>query len=169
MFTPADFRVDWQDNTATCPQGRTSMPGRTGANNGKPIVRFPFAAADCRPCPVRTRCTRSSDPDRPRTLAVPPREQHLLRQSATAAQTTDHWWQRYRARAGIEGTISQLVRAFGARRARYRGLDKTHVQHTLTAMACNLARLGDWYDPRPKTPRPGTRIHALCQAQGLAA
>jgi transposase len=35
------------------------------------------------------------------------------------------WKQRYRVRAGIEGTLSQGVRAFGMRKSRYIGLAKT--------------------------------------------
>ncbi|MFD9823067.1 transposase [Streptomyces violascens] len=40
-------------------------------------------------------------------------------------QATDAWHDRYATRAGVEGTISQAVRAFGLRRCRYRGLAKT--------------------------------------------
>jgi transposase len=50
----------------------------------------------------------------------------------------------YRLRAGVEGTISQGVRAFGLRQARYRGLAKTHLQGVATAAAINLARMDDW-------------------------
>ena len=35
----------------------------------------------------------------------------------------------YARRAGIEGTLSQGVQAFGLRRSRYEGLGKTHLQH----------------------------------------
>ncbi|WP_308130325.1 IS1182 family transposase [Kitasatospora aureofaciens] len=167
MFTIADFHIDWESNTATCPQGQTSRPGRPGTASGRPHVRFPFTVADCRTCPLRPRCTRSTDPDHARQLIVPPRERHELRHDAAVEQQSDTWRARYRARAGIEGTISQLVRSFGARRTRYTGLAKTHTQHVLTGMACNLARLGDWYDPHPKAPRPGTRVRTLCEARGL--
>ena len=44
-------------------------------------------------------------------------------------------------RAGVEGTISQAVGAFGLRRARYCGQPKTHLQHVLTAVAVNFVRL----------------------------
>jgi IS5 family transposase len=47
-------------------------------------------------------------------------------------------------RAGIEATLSQHVRACGLRRSRHRGLARTHVQHVLTALACNLTRVADW-------------------------
>lgn len=61
----------------------------------------------------------------------------------------------YAQRAGIEGTLSQGVRAFGLRRSRYRGLAKTHLQHVATAAAVNLERLAAWFKA---TPRAATRI-----------
>ena len=57
--------------------------------------------------------------------------------------TTEAGRRLYARRAGIEGTISQGVRAFGLRRARYRGLAKTHLQHVATAAAINFGRLSD--------------------------
>ena len=44
------------------------------------------------------------------------------------------------------------MRACGLRRARYRGLAKTHLQHVLTAAALNVRRLGAWWDGRPFAP-----------------
>jgi hypothetical protein len=59
----------------------------------------------------------------------------------------------YKRRAGIEGTMSQAAFAFGMRRTRYRGLQKTHLHHLATAMAINLQRFVNWlWDiPRVKT------------------
>lgn len=48
-------------------------------------------------------------------------------------------------RAGIEGTMSQGVRAFELRRTRYIGLARTHLQHILTAVAMNIVRLVAWW------------------------
>ncbi len=55
----------------------------------------------------------------------------------------------YAPRGGVEGTLSQAVRAFGLRRASYRGLAKTHVQAVATAAALNLVRLDAWLAGRP--------------------
>jgi transposase len=55
----------------------------------------------------------------------------------------------------VEGTISQGVRAFGLRKARYLGNAKVHLQHILTAAAMNLARLFAWIS---EVPLAGTRI-----------
>jgi len=43
-------------------------------------------------------------------------------------------------RNAIEGTQSELVRAHGLRRARYRGLAKAKLQNYFVGAACNLKR-----------------------------
>jgi transposase len=66
----------------------------------------------------------------------------------------------YARRSGIEGTISQGVRSFGLRRARYRGEAKTHLQHVATAAAINVSRISDWLDGEP---REGTRTSCFAR------
>src|SRR5687767_3236123 len=56
--------------------------------------------------------------------------------------------QTYAQRAGVEGTLSQGVRAFGLRQARYRGLAKTHLQDVAMAAAINAGRLVNWLNDR---------------------
>jgi transposase len=67
----------------------------------------------------------------------------------------------YARRAGIEGTLSQGVRAFGLRRTRYRGLEKTHVQHVATAAAINIDRTVAWLDARSPAKTRTSRFAAL--------
>ena len=50
----------------------------------------------------------------------------------------------YALRAGVEATISQAIRGFGLRRARYIGSAKVALQHLATAAAINLVRLVRW-------------------------
>ncbi|WP_420708690.1 transposase [Streptomyces sp. NRRL S-1813] len=50
---------------------------------------------------------------------------------ARAAQGTPEWRERYAARNGIEQTISQAIRSTVLRQCRYRGLDRTALQHQL--------------------------------------
>jgi hypothetical protein len=57
--------------------------------------------------------------------------------------------QRYRARAGIEGTISQAVALTGIRKARYAGIGKVHLEHIFAAIAVNLARVDAWWKGTP--------------------
>jgi IS5 family transposase len=54
----------------------------------------------------------------------------------------------YARRAGIEGTMAQAVR-HGARRARYRGLSKTSLEHAFMAVALNLIRLHAYWTGTP--------------------
>jgi transposase len=51
----------------------------------------------------------------------------------------------------VEGTVSQAAFALDMRRTRYRGLDKTHLQHIATAAAINLQRLVDWLLEIPRS------------------
>jgi transposase len=153
-FDVLSFTIDWDARTATCPQGRQSHHWRAGKDeSGHPINQIAFAKEDCLACPCRSHCTQSTAG--PRTLTVRPHAEHLALQAARARQDTDTFKDRYRTRAGIEGTLSQGVRACGLRRSRYRGLAKTALQHIATAAAINLQRLDDWWT---ETPRARTRV-----------
>ena len=67
----------------------------------------------------------------------------------------------YAQRQGVESTLSQGVRAFGLRQARYRGLAKTGLQNVATAAALNLDRLTAWLAQRPLAPTRISRFAAL--------
>ena len=71
------------------------------------------------------------------------------------------WYQLYAQRQGVERTLSQGVRAFGLRQARYRGLAKTGLQNGATAAALNLDRLAAWLAHRPLAPTRISRFAAL--------
>lgn len=68
---------------------------------------------------------------------------------ARAQQQTKDWNTDYALRAGVEGTIRQSTAVTGIRRARYRGLTKTHLDHIYSAAALNLIRLHAWWNGRP--------------------
>jgi transposase len=118
-----------------------------------------FARADCTPCPLRTRCTRSKQ--EPRIIGLLPREQHEALQAARRRQETEEFRQQYAARAGIEGTHEQAVRRCGLRRCRYIGQAKAHLQHVLTAAALNVIRLDDWWAGAPVSRTRCSRFAAL--------
>jgi transposase len=75
---------------------------------------------------------------------VRPQAQYRRLQAARQREQTAAYQAEYAKRAGVEGTISQAVRACGVRRARYVGAVKTHLQHVLTAAAINFLRIGHW-------------------------
>jgi transposase len=92
---------------------------------------------------------------------------HEALQAARQRAQTEEFKEHYKKRAGIEGTISQGVRAFGLRRSRYVGQAKTALQHIAIAVAINLVRLGAWW----KGMTPGTtRVSAFARVmQPVAA
>ena len=54
-------------------------------------------------------------------------------------------------RSAIEGTISELTRAHGLRRSRYRGFAKAELQNLFIATACNIKR---WLQSLAHLPCP---------------
>jgi transposase len=85
-----------------------------------------------------------------RTLTIRPQAQYLALQAARQRQATKAYALAYAQRAGSEATMSQGVRTFGLRRARYVGLAKVHLQHLLTAAALNFVRVGLWLVGAPR-------------------
>jgi transposase len=78
-------------------------------------------------------------------ISLRPKTEYELLKAARDRQKTEEFKAKYKKRAGIEGTISQGVRAFSLRRSRYLGLAKTHLQHLATAAAINLTRVVSWW------------------------
>jgi len=76
---------------------------------------------------------------------------------ARVREGTEDFKKEYSRRAGIEGTISEGVRAHGLRRSRYAGTAKTHLQHVASAAAINLVRINGWLMEKD---RAGTRASA---------
>ena len=159
-FDVAHFQVDWDAQHVTCPQGKTSVRwGETQTARGRTMVAVGFSAADCAACPTRALCTRAKTGAR--NLTLQPRAEHEAIQAARQRQQTTEFTAQYAPRAGIEGTLSQGIRAFGLRQARYRGLAKTHLQHVATATAINLVRLSDWLNQVPRTTTRRSRFATL--------
>jgi transposase len=145
-FASGDFALDWDGHRATCPGGQTSAEWRdTTSRHGTPVVTIRFARTVCQTCPVRPACTHGMA----RTLTLRPQAEHQALQTARTRLTSGEMAAGLAARAGIEGTISQMVAVGGVRRARYRGLPKLHLAHLLTAVAINLLRLVAWWEDRP--------------------
>ncbi len=126
-FTKADFAIDLEDRTVSCPAGWTVRLGQTGASFGRA----------CATCPLKDQCTSSKHG---RSIGVGPHEAALQR--ARAAEHDPGWRDDYRAtRPKVERKIAHLVRhAHGGRRARVRGRAKVGADFALLAAAANLAR-----------------------------
>jgi transposase len=160
------FTIDYDARTATCPQGQASHSWYESAIRGKPAVIVAFHARTCRACPARAQCTTARGG---RGLTLPPRELHDLQAAARAGQDGKDWQQDYRRRAGIEATISQAVTVTGTRRARYRGLAKTRLEHACAAVALNLWRLDAYWNDTPIDRTRTSHLARLDQGLRLAA
>jgi transposase len=117
---------------------------------------------DCHACPARPFCTQAQQQGR--RVRLPPQDQYEALTVARAWYASEEGIQGYQQRAGVEGTLSQGVRAFGLRRTRYRGLSKTHMQHVAIAAAINVDRIVAWLDERPRAQTRTSRFAALAPA-----
>jgi transposase len=147
-FRQTDFTLDVQTRQAVCPAGHIHQVWSEKQNpqGGPPQILIRFAGATCQACPFFGRCTQSPQG---RSLTLHPYRAALLARRAEAQ--TEAFRAKLHLRAGIEGTISELTRAHGLRKARYRGLLKQGVQDYFTAVAANLKRLARWW-AQPAVP-----------------
>jgi hypothetical protein len=136
-FSAADFVVSIETRQATCPAGKTNTRcGRLETEqSGKVSYRFEFGV-HCHACPLRVQCLGKDQ--RHRTLQVG--QYHTVLQARRQEQQTEAFKLKTRRRNAIEGTLSELVRAHGLRRARYLGLAKAGLQNFMVAAACNVKR-----------------------------
>jgi len=136
-FSVEDFVVLVEQRQATCPAGKTNTQGSRleEERTGKVSYRFEFGAHG-HACPLRSQCLGKDQ--RHRTLLVG--QHHTLLQARRQEQQTAAFKLKTRRRNAIEGTQSELVRAHGLRRARYRGLAKASWQSWMAATACNVKR-----------------------------
>jgi transposase len=149
-FAAEQFVIDWENQVATCPEGHTSISWSPAVDKRtNQVIKIKFSGRDCRFCPSREKCIRSTKPYPRRTVTVRPKEQYLALQAAREREATPEFKEEYAKRAGIEGTLSQGIRAFGLRRSRYIGHAKTHLQHVLTATAINFVRVDRWLSDVP--------------------
>jgi hypothetical protein len=141
-----------------CPQGKTSASWTPCTQRGTDAIVATFSADDCGPCPARGRCTTSSR-DR-HQLTVPPRDVAEAQAAARAEEKTISFQADYARRAGVEGTMHQAA-SHGARRARYRGLPKTRLDHAYMACALNLLRLHAYWTGTPLDRRRTSHLARL--------
>jgi transposase len=162
-YTPDQFEVDWERQQVRCPQGKEAARWQEYVEpEGRPYIIASFRRQDCQACPARPLCTQAQPQGR--RLRLPPQDQYEALAAARAWYASEEGIERYKQRAGVEGTLSQGVRAFGLRRTRYRGLPKTHMQHVAIAAAINVDRIVAWLDEHPRATTRVSRFAALAPA-----
>jgi hypothetical protein len=136
-FKLPDFTLDYAAKQAVCPNGNVSAKwvNRT-ERDGSRAFGITFRATDCAHCPLHADCTSAKGG---RTLHI--NEHYPLLAERRLAMANPAFRAELAHRAGIEATLSELVRVHGLRRHRYRGDAQRHHENLLKAAACNLKRL----------------------------
>ena len=144
-YDKAAFSVDFDARQATCPQGTASSTWSPCRQHHDEVIVVSWPKSACGPCPARKLCTSGQR----RQITLRPRDLHEALAAARAEQATAQWKARYAARAGVEGTMRQATHVTGIRRARYPGLPKTQLEHTIAATAINMIRLDAYWTGHP--------------------
>jgi len=130
------FEINIVRRKARCPGGfQSTQCSRINETGRKVVYRFEWSY-HCHGCPLRADCVPASQ--RHRTIVVG--KDHDLLQQRRREQLTPEFRQRMQQRNAIEGTLSELVRAHGLRRSRYRGFATGERQNLFIATACNIKR-----------------------------
>ena len=159
-YALSDFQVNWKTRKVRCPQGKYSNVWKKGKDvYGHPVIHVGFRHRHCSACPVRAQCTKSKSG--PRSLTFQIQENYEALQNARERQQTKEFEELYAIRAGVEGTISQGVRAFEIRQCRYIGMAKTRLQHVVAAIAMNVVRAVSWLEEVPLAQTRQSRFAKL--------
>lgn len=156
-YSNLEFKIDWERQITTCPQGQITSSWSEMIEDGHPTIHIRFRKADCLACPTRSLCTKSVS--EPRTIHLLVHHEQL--QELRRQQQTDEWHDQYADRAGIEATFSQATRITRLRKTPYRGTRKTHLHNLFAAAALNVIRVDDWLTEKPKRLKRVTAFQKL--------
>lgn len=160
-YDETKFDVNWETETVTCPEGNVSTSWKPRVMLGtREYIQARFSSRDCSVCNAKALCTRGPQ----RSFQLRPRAQYEALEQAREHHRSEAGQERYKRRAGIEGTISQGVRGFGMRQTRYRGLPKMHLQNVAIGAAINIDRLVNWINDVPLAKTRTSRFKALKSA-----
>jgi hypothetical protein len=133
-MTRDKFRLT--ENECTCPEGQTS---RNVQNKENDRVVVEFDRERCLSCPRREKCQITITRQRA-YLKFEPKQARLAKRRTE--NDSDAFREKYRWRAGIEGTMSRYKAETGAGRLRVRGLSAVRFAATLKALGMNILRSG---------------------------
>lgn len=139
-----DFTIDESTGRVlSCPQGHA--PALHTIRAATPTRKSSFALFDaelCGSCPQLKICpVQSAGKKRPNGKYRLEESRGLyMRDRIYKEQRSEEWRERYRIRAGAEGTMSELKRTHRLERLRVRGRPKVVMNVAFKLMACNIKR-----------------------------
>ena len=156
----SEFKIDWEEKKATCPGGKVSVKWvEQKSAYAKDHIQVHFKRGDCAVCPLHALCTKAKTAGR--ELHLLPKKEYEALKRVRQRQNEEEFKEKYTIRAGIEGTLSETTRHYELRKSRYRGLDKTRLQHQATAAGLNLIRLDAWLCKRQRSTTRQSPFAAL--------
>jgi hypothetical protein len=139
-FSAGDFAVDPRlESPARCPAGHESTSQQFVPNQAN-TVALTFDAAKCASCPLAERCPARTDANAADAFVWIKLERANIEQRRRAEERGE-LRPRYRIRAGIEATNSELKRRHGLGKLSVRGEERVTLAVYLKAIACNLKRM----------------------------
>lgn len=164
-YAAEQFAIDWERRRAICPEGKASTywyQQRTREEYEREVVKIRFRRADCLRCASRGKCVKSKT-GAARMMIVPTQPLYESLKRMRQKLKDEEGRREYQNRAGIEATIAQVVRRSGARRSRYKGLEKTQLQEVATAAGINVLRTINFIENKPLAKTRKSRFARLSQ------
>ncbi len=150
------FQFDAEGCVTRCPMGHSPVDHRvlSGNNSTRRSLHAIFDGKLCRTCAMLDQCPVRAPNHRTKgcnardtvgdfRLEITP--EIRLRDQMYALQQTSDWKDRYRIRAGIEATHSELKRAHGIGKLRVRRIAKVCFAVACKVIACNIKRWAKAY------------------------
>jgi hypothetical protein len=151
--TKADFHVEaGLEDPAICPAGHLAREQTPGEGRSHAVV-LTFEREGCESCALRSRCPVQRNPAGDGyVVTVDLKAVNLARRRR--AMASGAFRERYRIRAGIEATVSELKRRHGLGALRVRGRWRVELAVYLKALACNIKRMVRALTPKPEAIAP---------------
>jgi hypothetical protein len=156
------FQFDAEGSVTQCPQGHKPLDHRvlSGNNSTRRSLHAIFDGTLCRACSMLEQCPVRAPNHRAKgchardtvgdfRLEITP--EIRLRDQMYALQQTSEWKDRYKIRAGIEATHSELKRVHGIGKLRVRRAVKVCFAVACKVIACNIKR---WAKAHPTLKGP---------------
>jgi len=157
-ITLADFQLSETDAMTACPAGHPPQKIKVGKKGGLTVN---FAKTVCDSCPKQSACPVKRQKNRC-TISYDAKSLRLARRRKQ--EQTPEFKERYRYRAGVEATMSDLDRVTGLKHLRVRGMIQVRLAATLKATGLNIRRAAA-FRSRGGRPKSGANppVSNLCR------
>jgi transposase len=148
-FTADKFELSEDGSFVTCPAGEQSQYKQR--EESRHTTAFRFDKAKCQACPLVNSCI---DPQQKYGRTVKKSDFEPEYEMVRERAASEEYDAVKREHPKVERRLGELINRHGARRARYRGLDRVLIQQLLAAMTANVKRMLRLLNARPRLAVP---------------